>query len=538
VEQYRHIDTTGLPKGFDIADLVESGVTGQALIDWCKARVRPGPPVVTADEKPPVTRKVTAKPKAKPVPSSQKSNVIPIPDPEAEVGLDIPPEFSEDSLADEYTRRFHKTLLFCKSWETWLHWEDNRWKADETALSLDLSRRVCRETSLLALDREELGSKARTIANTLSSRRCIAAVEGIARSDRRHVVRPSEFDADAWALNTPIGVVDLKTGDIRPAKRSDRMMKSASVGPGGNCPTWLRFMQDCTEGDAELIGYLKRIAGYCLTGSISEQKFFFIYGCGGNGKGTYLNMLMYLLNTYGRQANMDTFTEQRFTKHASEIAFFQGARMVVASETNVGQKWNEARIKGMTGGDPITAQFMHKNPFTFAPTFKLIFNGNHKPHLKNVDAAIKRRLYLIPFDYEVPDDKVDGQLPEKLAAEASGILSWCIEGCLEWQAKRLKPPARVIATTAEYFEREDKIGGFLAECCELSNAHKVTTSLLFERYTRWADEQGEYIGSRRVFLDMLAVKGYRSVKVGGEQIVAGVRLSYDSPSTPPKSYSF
>jgi putative DNA primase/helicase len=528
VEKYRHIDTTGLPDKFDIADLVESGVVGDELIEWCKARVRSGPPSMTKAEmraSKPAKPVVMAERKAAPV--NRPRNVVPIPEPEPAPQLDIPPEFSEDSLADDFTRRHHKTMAYCASWESWLHWDENRWNKDDTHLAVDLARRVCRDAALLALDRLDLGAKAKTIANSISSRRCFGAVEGIARSDRRHVVRPSQFDADPWIINTPDGVVDLTNGKMRKARRNDWCIKTTKVGPSSKgCPIWQEFLQDCTQGDTAMQGYLKRIAGYCLTGSIAEQKFFFIYGGGGNGKGVFLNTLMWILDSYGRQANMDTFTESKFTKHASEIAFFQGARLVVASETNVGQRWNEARIKGMTGGDPITANHMRKDPFTFLPNFKLLFTGNHKPHLKNVDVAIKRRLFLLPFDYDVPDDKIDESLPGRLQDEAAGILAWAIEGCMEWQETRLNPPARVIATTMEYFESEDKIGAFLEDCCRLSTSEYISTTRLFERYVKWSDGQGTYSGGRPGFLDMMAVKGFKSERFGGEYIIRGVNIDY------------
>lgn len=541
MDQYRHIDMSGLPKGYDLADLIDAGISDADLRQWCKDRVRPGPPKLTKEEMDELNKKgpkkrhppdpEKAKQSTAALKPTQTSSAVAQAEEEAapavEMALDMPPEFSEDSLAEEFTRQYKNTMAYCAALGTWLHWEDNRWKVDDTALAIDLSRKVCREASQLALDRLDLGAKSKTIANTLSSRRVFGAVEGIARSDRRHVVRPSQFDADPWIINTPDGVVDLTTGKLRPADKTDWCVKSTRVGPGGKCPTWMGFLQDCTQGDADLIGYLKRIAGYCLTGSTAEQKFFFIYGGGGNGKGVFLNTLMWLLDSYGRQANMDTFTEQRFTKHASEIAFFQGARLVVASETNVGQRWNEARIKSMTGGDPITANHMHKDPFTFIPNFKLLFTGNHKPHLKNVDPAIKRRLYLIPFDYQVPEEKQDVRLAEKIQAEASGVLSWAIEGCMEWQDRMLDPPDKVIATTAEYFEAEDRIGSFLEECCTVSASERVLTTKLFECYVKWADSRGEYSGGRKGFLDMMSVKGFRSEKKGGEQVMMGVSIAHD-----------
>jgi len=533
----RHIDTTGLPLGFDGADLIESGIIGQKLIDWCKQRVHPGPPSLSQDEMTPPKKKTTPKSNGKTASHPVKTNIVALPDPVPELHVDIPPEFSEDSLAEEFTKRYQKSLAYCTAWGQWLNWDENGWKNDDTALAVDLSRKVCRDAALTAMERLDLGAKAKTIATTLTSRKCITSVEGIARSDRRHVVRPTQFDADPWLLSTPTGVLDLQSGVLRPAKQDDWCLKQTMAGPGGDCPTWRRFLTECTEGDAELEGYLQRIAGYCLTGSISEQKFFFIYGGGGSGKGTWLNTIRWLLNTYGRQANMDTFTEQRFSKHASEIAFFQGARLVVASETNAGQRWNEARITGMTGGDALTANWMAKDPFTFMPQFKLIFMGNHKPHLKNVGREIKRRLYMIPFEHIVPDSAVDGLLPEKLQAEASGILDWALAGCLEWQKTGLRPPERVLAATNEYFDAEDRIQNFLDDCCEVNATYVIQTSRLFQRFSRWAEGQGEYSGGRKGFLDLLAVKGFHSIKIGGDQLVNGLRVTYIDPGSDP-GYSF
>jgi len=537
MDKVRHIDTSGLPEGFDIADLVESGITGEELIKWCKDRVRPGPPKIT--RKPKVKKKppVDIKERKAPPKNRPQSSVVPItnPDPEPEIMLDMPPEFSEDSLAEDFTKRYRKTMAYCGSWKTWLHWQDNRWQIDDTHLAVDLARRVCRDAANLVLDRADFtDTKGKTIANQISTRRCFGAVEGIARSDRRHIVRPSHFDADPWIINTPDGVVNLQTGRMRKAKRTDWCIKTTRVGPSSKgCPVWIDSLKDSTRGDASMQSYLQRIAGYCLTGSIAEQKFFFIYGQGGSGKGTFLNMLMWLLDTYARKANMDTFTEQKFTKHASEIAYFQGSRLVVAAETNVGQRWNEARIKEMTGGDPITANLMHKDPFTFFPNFKLLFMGNHKPHLKNVDAAIKRRMFLIPFENEIPEAKQDLTLFSRLQEESAGILSWAIDGCTEWQNCGLNPPAKVIATTADYFEAEDKIGQFLEECCTVSNNSRVTTTRLFERYVQWADGMGIYSGGRPGFLDMLAVKGFISERKGGEKIIMGIEIFHEGdPSGP------
>ncbi len=226
----------GLPKGHDIADLVESGITGQALVDWFKARVKPGPPVLTKEEAKELSGRGSKAVAKRPVDIPKRKaafagSAVPDPalepEPEPPPALDLPHEFSEDMLADEFTRRFHKTLAYCAPWERWLQWDDNRWVHDDTHLAVDLSRRVCRDAAALIQDRLEITpSKRNTMANIISSRRCFSAVEGIARSDRRHVVRPSQFDADPWIINTPDGIIDLTTGKMRRAKRNDWCVSS------------------------------------------------------------------------------------------------------------------------------------------------------------------------------------------------------------------------------------------------------------------------------------------------------------------------
>lgn len=529
MEQYRHIDTTGLPKGFDVADLIASGVVGDQLKAWCKERIRPGPPRLSNAERAGDYRE--RQKAAQPEKGSYEAqlakpddNIVSMPEPKEDKN-GIPIEFSEDSLSALFTERHKKTLAYCGAWTAWTRWNGAIWQLDDTGYALDQSRQICREKALEAEQRIELANKRKVIATTLSSRKCIANVEQIARSDPHHTVRPSQFDADPWILNTPGGVINLKTGSMRAPRREDWCTKSTAIAPANEkCPHWIEFLKTSMRGDDSLIRYLQRIAGYCLTGSIAEHVFFFCYGTGGNGKGTYLNQLYWMLNDYAVQANMDTFTEQRFTRHAAEIAVFQGARLIAASETQSGQRWNESRIKSLTGGDPITANFMRQNPFTFLPTFKLLFAGNHKPHLRNVDAAIKRRMYLIPFEHEVSEAEKDTLLPDKLQAEGAAILNWAIEGCMDWQENSLNPPPSVIATTSEYFENEDKIGSFLEDCTVSSLYDRCSSTRLYDRYVRWCDGAGEYAGTRKDFLELMRLKGYVSIKRNGVMAFDGLDI--------------
>ncbi|MGD7248220.1 phage/plasmid primase, P4 family, partial [Ralstonia pseudosolanacearum] len=224
------------------------------------------------------------------------------------------------------------------------------------------------------------------------------SVEKIARSDPKHAATADEWDADVWALNTPGGVVDLRTGQLRPHRREDRMTKVTTATPRGRngegCPAWLAFISDITGGNTDLAAYLQRVVGYCLTGVTSEHALFFLYGTGANGKSVFVNVLATILGDYAANAPMDTFMEARGDRHPTELAGLRGSRLVSSIETEQGRRWNESKVKAITGGDKVSARFMRQDFFDYLPQFKLLIAGNHKPAIRNVDEAMKRRLHL------------------------------------------------------------------------------------------------------------------------------------------------
>jgi putative DNA primase/helicase len=558
VTTFRHIDTSGLPAGYDVADLIESGADTEALRAWCRARLVAGPirtvKPVPATAPPAASEGQTKSPAAaggqgpgrgvvepgretsqaqartpKPAVSTPApaSNVVQMPRPEPEPLTGIPPEYSDDALADNFSKRYGDQLAYVATWGRWMLWDQGRWKYDDTLRTRDLARGIARETASEASTRIDLGKKAASIANVLGSSRTIAAIETIARTDRRHAASAQQFDRDPWMLNTPGGIVDLRTGVMRPARKDDYATKVTRATPGGRCPTWLEFLQVATDGDTDLIAFMRRMAGYCLTGITREHAFFFVYGTGGNGKGTFLNTLDWIFNDYAKAANMEMFIEQKFASHPTDVAGLMGARLVTAQETEEGKRWNEQRLKAFTGGDPITARFMRQDEFTFLPQFKLVFAGNHKPMLRNVDEAIRRRLFLIPFTV-TPKHK-DPHLYAKLRDEADGILQWCVEGCLDWQDNMLAPPDRVLATTQEYFESQDTLGTFINEECEPGRYYQVQSSALYARYKRWAEAQEEYVLPQKRWRAALEGRGMASFKSKGVMVYEGVRLRTEGP---------
>jgi putative DNA primase/helicase len=250
------------------------------------------------------------------------------------------------------------------------------------------------------------------------------------------------------------------------------------------------------------------MVGYALTGSTREHALFFLYGTGANGKSVFVNTLATILGDYATNAPMDTFMETRTDRHPTDMAGLRGARFVAAIETEQGRRWAESKVKNLTGGDKIAARFMRQDFFEFFPQFKLFVAGNHKPAIRNIDEAMKRRLHLIPFTITVPPEKRDKHLQQKLLAERDGILAWAVQGCLEWQRiGRLDPPKQVLDATEEYFEAEDALGRWLEERCVSEPNAKSLTAELFTDWKQWADSAGEFIGSQKRFSDLLLSRG-------------------------------
>ena len=197
--------------------------------------------------------------------------------------------------------------------------------------------------------------------------------------------------------------VELRTGTVRPPRREDYCTKSGAVAPGGDCPMWLKFLAVVTDGNEKLQQYLQRVAGYCLTGSTREHAMFFLHGTGANGKGVFISTLTGIWGDYAAVAPMETFIESHSDRHPTELAKLRGARLVVAQETEQNRRWAESKIKSLTGGDKITARFMRQDFFEYTPQFKLMIAGNHKPSLRGVDEAIRRRIHLVPFAVTIPE---------------------------------------------------------------------------------------------------------------------------------------
>ena len=350
----------------------------------------------------------------------------------------------------------------------------------------------------------------------------IAGVMSLARSNPGVAMSADRWDADHFLLGTPGEVIDLRTGLAVTNPRERYITRQTAVRaapPGTRTPLWSAFLERVTRHAPELIGYVQRIAGYALTGSNREQALFFANGPGGNGKGVWMNTQTGIMGDYAHVAGGDLLLAMDGNRHPTDMASLRGKRFVTASELRPGARWDEQRLKSLTGGDPVTARFMRQDEFTYMPQLTLVIAGNHRPSFAGVDEAIRRRLRLIPFTQEIPAEDRDPELPENLREEWPGILRWMIDGCLLWQRDGLLPPASVTAASTEYLESEDSLGQWLADRIEVVQDAGITaSSTLFDDWQLWCKDNGGPKWTLKAFTGVLDEKGFkrdRNEKVRG-----------------------
>jgi len=411
---------------------------------------------------------------------------------------------AEESLALAYAERHAHELRYVAAFGRWMRYDGIRWGFDDTLHAFDRARAICRE---VALDCDKA-----KVATAIASAKTVAAVERLAKADRRLAATADQWDLCPWSLQDDGMTVDLRTGIAREPAATDYITKKAAcaVAPNGTPHSlWTAFLDRITAGNGELQDFLQRYIGYCLTGVTTEHKFVFAYGTGANGKSTFVNTIAAIFGDYATIADMGTFIATSSERHPTDLAKLRGARLVVAQETQKGRRWDETKIKALTGGDKITARFMRQDFFDFAPTFKLFIAGNHKPRLHSIDEAMRRRLLLVPFTVQIPPTERDPNLLHKLEPERPAILRWCVNGCLEWQRIGLAPPAIVQDATAAYFADQDTLQQWLEECTEDGGAATFTRSAeLFASWKSWCEERNWQAGSAMALSEALIDRGF------------------------------
>jgi putative DNA primase/helicase len=312
--------------------------------------------------------------------------------------------FSDDALALEFADQNLDRLRYVPIMGKWFVWDGKRWEMDTKLIARAAARDICRCAA-------QKCNKSKT-SKLIASARTISSVERLGQCDQRIVAVVDQWDADPWLLNTPDGTIDLRTGEMKPHDPADYITKVTGVAPNFKMPTpvWDSFLKKITGGSDELEKYLQRKTGYELTGITREHALFFSYGTGANGKSTFMNAVTGCFGDYHVSAPIETLTVSNQDRHPTELARLRGARLVTSMETEEGRRWAESRIKQLTGDDPVPARFMRQDFFEYRPNFKLDISGNHKPSLRSVDEAIRRRFNLLPFAVTIPPEERDPEL--------------------------------------------------------------------------------------------------------------------------------
>ncbi|WP_191556586.1 phage/plasmid primase, P4 family [Metabacillus idriensis] len=401
----------------------------------------------------------------------------------------------------------------------WLIWDGKRWKLDTKKEIERITAKVLR--SLYKSEDETESKWARMCERRNIRMNSIKDLMPLIPGERE------DFDRHKYLFNVENGTVDLKTGKLKPHDRELGLTKITNIAFDENaqCPEWLSFLEQIFQGDQELVEYLQRLIGYSLTGEITEQIMVFLIGGGSNGKSTFINTIKDLMGEYGKQAKSDTFIKKKETGANNDIARLVGARFVSAIESEDGEQLSEAFVKQITGGEPVLARFLRQEYFEFIPEFKVFFTTNHKPVIKGVDEGIWRRIRLVPFNLQLPKEKRDKKLPEKLSLEMPGILNWAIEGCLKWQQSGLNDPAIVMKATGDYKEEMDILGPFMFECCFKREDVQIEAKELYEVYSNWCFRNGEHQLKNRAFYRILESQGLKKERGNrNKYFIKGVTL--------------
>lgn len=430
-------------------------------------------------------------------------------------------------------------LRYCYLSKKWYIWNGKCWEVDNRGEVERRAKRVVGAIYQEAAETDNLKQREALGQWALRSedKRRIQAMVALAQSEPGIPVLPRDFDNDPWLLNCGNGTIDLSTGELRPHERADLLtcLVPADFDPEASCPVWEKFVYEIQAENIEVYNFLQRILGYALTGETSEQCLFILWGAGANGKSTLINLVTRLLGNYARNTPVETLLDKRRGGEIPiDVARLDGPRLVTAKEVDRGRRLSESLIKELTGQDTISARFLYGEFFDFVPKFKLFLSTNHKPVIKGTDGAIWRRIKLIRFPIQFSEDQCDQDLPGKLWAEAPGILSWLVLGCLSWQRLGLDVPAEVKEATAEFRAEMDILADFMGDRCSIAPDKRAWAKDLYQVYEDWAEEQGLSEKERmrqRSFGMALSERGFqRKRSTHGRYLWHGLGLLRDNES--------
>ena len=408
---------------------------------------------------------------------------------------------TESGLAHAFARKHENEVLYDPQKGSWFVWNGTRWARDVAHKATDLMRTTADA---------EAGNRDRAVRQRICSAGAIAGALRLASADPKLVADPTKWDANPDLLGTPAGTVDLRTGELRAALPQDRITRLTAVGPAewADCETWTRFVAEMVDGDVDLVDYLQRGAGYALTGNVTEQVLLVLFGSGGEGKSTLLGTLGRMMGDYAVTLPPGTLTATRADRNTADIVRLKGARLATTNETAADARWDEARLKVLTGGDTLAARNLYEGFEDWEPTHKLMVATNHKPGVGIADEALRRRLHLLTLSRRPLTP--DRTLPERLKKEWPGILRWAIEGAADWYGQGLAAPEQIARSVDAYLAAADPFGAWLRDVIEVTGSphDAVASAELLQRWNAVLYANGDGAWSPQQLARQMKLRGH------------------------------
>lgn len=451
--------------------------------------------------------------------------------------------YDDTGNAERFTTLHGEILRYSYIRKNWYFYDSKKWVTDQEGKIKTLADQVLEkmksERLFIPKDVDEEEIKKAFQKHIKSTRNHNGKTNMIKESEHLLPIKSEVFDSDMHLFNVQNGYLDLKAGTLKDHDKDKFFTKISNVEytNKADCPLWIEFLNTIFDGDNELINYIQRAVGYSLSGSTEEQMMFILHGNGRNGKSVFLDIVTDLFGSYSTNIQPQAIMVKQSQGGAAnpDIAKLSGARLITTTEPNEGERFDEGLIKQMTGGDRITARFLYEDEFEFTPQFKIWMATNHKPFIRGTDDGIWRRMAIVPFAVQIPENKVDRKLAHKLRREINAILHWAVEGYLMWQKDGLQEPQIIKNQRQDYRAEMDVVEGFIEECCDLKGNASTKGAVIFQAYKDWAFTNNQYMMSSTKFGRELSKKFtsfrsngtyYKGIEVKKEQEKPFFRMGY------------
>ena len=438
-------------------------------------------------------------------------------------------QFTDVTNCDYFLKAYGDIIRYCITWNKFLFWNGTNWDIDTRGRVAERCKKFVHKMyrgMRYITDRQLEAAFEKHLIKSESFRR-IQALEGLLKISEEIKVEDFELDRDNYLFNVEGWTLNLKNGRSKVPNAKDLITKKSRFiyEKDAECPVWKMFLMQIFNKDLQLIRFIQKAMGYALSGDVSEQCLFILWGTGANGKSTFLNVMLELFGDYALSTGIETFMKKN-SEQSNDIARLKGMRLVTTSEIEQGRQISESLIKMVTGEDALTARFLYGEYFSFKPTFKIFMATNHKPKIRGADNGIWRRIKMIPFTVTIPPEQRDKNLTEKLIAENSGILNWLLKGYAMWKKEGLEEPAAVREANEEYRMDMDSVGTFVTDCLELdaSLQWRLPTNMLYQTYIKWCNKNNERVMSQKWLGMRMSEKGFKRVITNGQRLWCGLAV--------------